>query len=68
MGDVAKIRIGERDTREVVVKATTHGWIQVAMMMLGGARLIWLDERKRRRRRNVEINELRHNAVELGRG
>ncbi len=43
-GDKVRIRIGRLDWREVTVSAVDHGRIQVAMLILGGSRLITLDE------------------------
>ncbi len=43
-GDKVRIRIGRLDWREVTVTAVDHGRIQVAMLILGGSRLITLDE------------------------
>ncbi len=43
-GDKVRIRIGRLDWREVTVSAVDHGRIQVAMLILGGSRLITVDE------------------------
>lgn len=45
-GDRVRIRLGRLDTRDVVVSAVDHGRIQVAMLMLGGTRLLTVDEDK----------------------
>lgn len=42
-GDVVRIRIGRHDVREVTITAVDHGWLQVAMMMLGSWRRVYVE-------------------------
>jgi len=45
-GDVLTIRLGYHDRRQVTVTDVMHGRLQVAMLMLGGYRLMTVDESK----------------------